>query len=70
MHEISAFDYLMANLHLSMDNIGDDPAQVHSEPPEPAPPEDPIPSDQVLVNAAKQSKSTAHPADIQHVLSN
>jgi len=70
MHEISAYDYLMANLHLSMEDIGDDPAQVHSEPPEPAPPEDPIPSDQVLVNAAKQSKSTPHPADIRHVLSN
>jgi len=30
MHEISAYDYLMANFHLSMEDIGDDPTQIHS----------------------------------------
>ncbi len=72
MHEISAYDYLMANLHLSMENTDDgDPIHAQSESlPDPAPPEDFSPSDQVLINAAKQSKSIPNPADIWHVLSN
>ena len=69
MHEISAYDYLMANFHLSMEDMDGDPTHVPSELPGPAPPEDVGTSDQVLVNAAKQSKPAPHPADIRHVLS-
>jgi len=64
MHEISAYDYLMANFHLSMEDTGDAPNQIQSELPDPAPPEDVGVSDQVLVNAAKQSKPALNPADI------
>jgi len=72
MHEISAYNYCMANLHLSMENTDDgDPNHAQSDPlPDPAPPEDFSPSDQVLINASKQSKSIPNPADIQHVLFN
>jgi len=69
MHEISAYDYLMANFHLSTDDTDDGPSYVQSEPPDPAPPEDISASDQILVNAAKQSKPAPHPADIRNVLS-
>jgi len=64
MHEISAYDYLMANFHLSMEDMDADTPHVQSELPDPAPPEDVGASDQVLVNAAKQSKPAPHPADI------
>jgi len=70
MHEISAYDYLMANFHLSMEDMDGGPTHVQSELPDPAPPEDVGASDQVLINAAKQSNSAPNPADIQHVLSN
>jgi len=64
MHEISAYDYLMANFHLSMEDMDGDPTHVQSDLPDPAPPEDDGASDQVLVNAAEQSKPAPHPADI------
>jgi len=69
MHEISAYDYLMANLHLSMEDVDNDPTHDQSELPDPAPPKA-LASDQVLINVAKQSKPAPHPTDIQHVLSN
>jgi len=40
MHEISAYDYLMANLHLSMEGTDGDPTHGQLEVPDPAPPED------------------------------
>jgi len=71
LHEISAYDYLLANLHsssdhtpLEMDTLTD---AVGSEPPSPEASAD---TSQVLANAAKQTKSTPNPADIQQVLSN
>jgi len=72
MHEICAYDYIMANLHLSMENTDDgNPIHAQSEPfPDPASPENFSASDQVLINAAKQSKSITNLADIWHVLSN
>jgi len=69
MHEISAYDYLMANLHLSTEDMDNDPTHDQSELPDPAPPKA-LASDLVLINAAKQSKPAPHPADIRHVLSN
>ncbi len=65
MHEISAYNCLMANLHLSTDGTDEELDTL----PNPAPPEDSNPSDQVLINAAKQSKFATSPADIQQVLS-
>ncbi len=70
MHEISAYNYLMANLHFSMEGMDDDPIHVRPELPDPPPPDDFSASDQVLINAAKQSKPVPSPADIRHVLSN
>ncbi len=70
MHEISAYDYLMANFHLSMEDMDGSPTHVPSKLPDPAPPEDIGASDQVLIHASKQSKPAPNPADIRHVLSN
>jgi len=70
MHEISVYDYLMANLHLSMEGTDSNPIQVQSELSDPTPLQDFDTSGQVLINAAKQSKPAHNPADIQHVLSN
>ncbi len=64
MHKISAYDYLMANFHLSTEDMDGDPTHVQSELPDPAPPEDVDASDQVLINAAKQSKPAPNPVDI------
>jgi len=71
LHEISAYDYLLANLHsssdhnpLELDTLTD---AVVCEPP---PLEDAADTSQVLDNAAKEAKSTQNPADICWVLSN
>jgi len=69
MHKISACDYFMANLYLSMEGMDDDPIHVQSKHPDPAPCEDLSASDQVIINAAKQSKPAPNPVDIWHVLS-
>jgi len=46
------------------------PPMFNQKLPHPAPPEDLGASDQVLINAVKQSKPAPNPTDIQHVLSN
>jgi len=71
LHEISAYDYLLANAHSSSEHTSPDPdTQVDTSISELSPPEATDVNNQVLVNAAKQSKSTQNPAYIRQVLSN
>ena len=71
LHEISAYDYLLANAHSSSEHTSPDPdTQVDTSISELSPPEATDVNNQVLINAAKQSKSTQNPADIRQVLSN
>jgi len=71
LHEISAYDYLLANMHSSSDHASLDPhTQADTFVGNSSPPEDTETHSQVLVNAAKQTKSTQSPADIHQVLSN
>jgi len=55
MHEISAYDYLMANLHLSMEGTDDDHIYAQPELFSNLSPEDHGALCQVLINSAKQS---------------
>jgi len=71
LHEITAYDYLLANMHSSTDPTSLDPHTEAATPiSNPSPPESLDNHSQVLANAAKQTKSTQSPADIRQVLSN
>jgi len=40
MHKVSAYDYLMANFHLSMEDLDGGPSHIQSELPDPTPSDD------------------------------
>jgi len=70
-HKISAYDCLLANMHSSSEQAILDPhAQADTSIGDFSPPVDTEAHSQVLVNAAKQTKSIQSLADIHQVLSN
>jgi hypothetical protein len=65
LHEISAYDFLLANMH---DVTYDDTAHAHFDTADDPPPPD-EPADTLLINAAKSSGKHIPPGDIRRVMS-